>query len=304
MNASLFRELISSVVSPFEELVAYEYLYADPKMTLRKMTAMTTGMGRTPSQALAEESGLLDPKASDEYREVERYLTGKVGLFDLLVNGTPSWPQHLMESERPAPVLYYRGSASHIGKPSVSVVGSRNASAEGLALAGRIADQLAEREYGIVTGLARGIDAAATASAIRCGARTVGVIGTPIDEVYPKENEHLFDGIIEGEGLIISQVPFYRYSRQPFKTKRFYFPERNELMAAISTATVIVEASDTSGTLSQARACQYQGRPLFITRHACDSSVSWPLKWAGRPNVHIVEDGNDIARILEGGSDE
>ena len=300
MKATLFQQLIKSTVSRYEELLAYEYLYAQDGMTLRKITSMTVGMGLTPSQVMEDQAGLLDPKATDLYRDIENYLSGRIGSFDLAINGTASWPEKLADSSRPAPVLYYQGSISLVDRKSVSVVGSRKATREGMRLAETISEQLSERGYVIVTGLARGIDASASSMSLRYRVGSIGVIGTPIGDVYPKENEPIFEGILENEGLIISQVPFYRYHVQPFKTKRFYFPERNELMAAISSATVIVEASDTSGTLSQARACAYQNRPLFITRHALSSQgATWPTKWAGRRNVHIVDDGNDIADFLD-----
>lgn len=300
MNATLFQQLMKSTVSPYEELLAYEYLYAQEGMTLKKITGMTVGMGRTPSQAMDADSGLFDARCSDLYRSVEGYLAGKIGTFDLSVNGTSSWPEKLADSQRPAPVLYYRGSISLVDTPCVSVVGSRKSTRAGLELAEKIAMQLCEREYGVVTGLARGIDAAATRASLMYRVGSIGVIGTPIDEVYPRENENLFDGILENEGLIIGQVPFYRYSVQPFKTRRFYFPERNELMAAVSTSTVIVEASDTSGTLSQARACAYQGRPLFITRHATMSQgATWPAKWLEREGVYLIDDGDDVADVLD-----
>lgn len=80
----------------------------------------------------------------------------------------------------------------------------------------------------------------------------VGVIGTPISESYPKENSELQEEVARCH-LLLSQVPFYRYSKQPFATKKFYFPARNVTMAAFSEATVIVEASDTSGSLAGPR---------------------------------------------------
>lgn len=301
MNATLFQQLMKSTVSPYEELLAYEYLYAQDGMTLRKITSMTVGMGKYPTQVMEEGAGLFDPRKTELYCDIEGYLSGRIGTFDLAINGTPSWPERLSDSQRPAPVLYYQGSISLVDKRSVAVVGSRKATDSGMELASRISMQLSERGYVVVTGLAHGIDSAATKASLRYRVGTIGVIGTPIGEVYPKENERLFDGILENEGLIISQVPFYRYHIQPFKTRRFYFPERNELMAAISGATVIVEASDTSGTLSQARACAFQHRPLFITKHALRSQgATWPSKWIGREGVFLVNDGNDIADLLDG----
>lgn len=301
MNATLFQQLMKSTVSPYEELLAYEYLYAQDGMTLRKITSMTVGMGRTPSQALSDESGIFNPKETDGYQTVEDFVDGKIGSFDLLVNGTPSWPDSLSDSQRPSPILYTRGSISLLDKRSISVVGARKASAGGLRLAEGIARELVESGIVVVTGLATGIDTAATKAALRFGSsKAIGVIGTPIDECYPRENAELVAAMLDEECLIVSQVPLYRYSIQPFKTKRYYFPERNELMAAISDATVIVEASDTSGTLTQARACEHQGRPLFIMRGCYENRLlEWPRKWASKSNVFVVDGASDVIDIME-----
>lgn len=303
MNATLFQQLMKSTVSPYEELLAYEYLYAQDGMTLRKITGMTVGVGRTPSQAMEDMSGLLDYRSDPLFETVSRYIDEKLGLFDLAINGTPSWPESLSDSQRPAPVLYTRGSQSLMGDRSISVVGARKASRDGLDEAASIAEKLVSERIAVVTGLAAGIDTAATTAALKYGAsRAIGVIGTPIDECYPRENSKLVDAMLEEACLIISQVPFYRYSIQPFSTKKYYFPERNELMAAVSDATVIVEASDTSGTLTQARACEHQGRPLFIMKRCYDDpSLSWPRKWAEKNRAYVVDDASEMLEIMDSG---
>lgn len=301
MNATLFQQLMKSTVSPYEELLAYEYLYAQEGMSLKKITGMTVGMGRTPTQALSDSSGLFDPRDTEGYQKVESFVDGKIGSFDLLINGTPSWPDSLSDSQRPSPILYTQGSISLLDRRSVSVVGARKASETGLRLASKIAEDLVKAGIVVVTGLASGIDTAATKAALKFGSsKAIGVIGTPIDECYPRENADLVATMIEEECLIVSQVPFYRYSVQPFKTKRYYFPERNELMAAISDATVIVEASDTSGTLTQARACEHQGRPLFIMRNCYENRfLEWPKKWASKDGVFVVDSASDVLDIMD-----
>lgn len=283
-------------VSPYNEMVAYEYLYSLDKSSLKKMTDMTVHSGLLPTEALAEQFGLFAPEGIDA---IEDYLSEKLGSFSVAVNNTPAWPDKLKHSERPTPLFYYEGNISLMELPSISIVGSRKASEDGLKRAARLAHELAEVGFVIVSGLARGIDTIAMTSAMRNNGRVIGVIGTPIDEYYPKENKPL-QQLVGEKHLLVSQVPFYKYANQPFKTRRYYFPERNELMAAISDATVIVEASDTSGTLTQARACMHQGRPLFILQSCYDNpNIEWPRKWAKRENVHVVSSTEQILEKLK-----
>lgn len=298
MSPELLKSILeSSAVSPYEEMIAYEMLYAAKGTSLKKMADMTVNAGLLPSQAAEKEFGLLD---FDEKAAVEELLASKVeaGGFSVAVNNTPSWPDKLADSERPSPLFYYRGDLGLMDARSVSVVGSRKASQEGKRRAYQLARDLTEKGIAVVSGLAKGIDTEAMKSAMEHGGRLIGVIGTPIDEAYPRENADLQEEIAR-KHLLVSQVPFYKYQKQPFNTRRYYFPERNELMAAISDATVIVEASDTSGTLTQARACQHQRRKLFIMKSCYENdSVDWPKKWAEKDNVYVVGSTGEIVSIL------
>lgn len=231
-------------------------------------------------------------------KKVERFIESKIGGFSIAVNNTPSWPLKLKDSQRPTPLLYYRGNISLVESKSVSVVGSRKASSEGRSRARRIAKELSAAEVTVVTGLARGIDTEATKAAIASGGQTIGVIGTPIDETYPKENALLQEKVAK-DYLLLSQVPFFRYATEPFTAHRVRFPERNELMAAVSDATVIVEASDTSGTLSQARACLQQGRPLFIMRSLLnDPDITWPKRYLEHDEVHVLDNTDQVLEAI------
>ena len=115
----------------------------------------------------------------------------------------------------------------------------------------------------IVSGLARGIDTVAHTAALEMGGRTIAVIGTPLTECYPPENADLQRELMERQ-LVISQVPVYRHSQGNPRSNRHFFPERNITMSALAEGTVIIEAGNTSGTLTQARAALYQKRKLFI----------------------------------------
>ena len=293
---ALMDRIRSSAVSPYSEVLSFELLYSSVGKSLKSISDLTVKQGILPSQAVENELGLFIPEA--EITPIKSLIDSKLGSFSVAINNTPSWPEKLADSARPTPLFYYQGDIGLIEQTSVSIVGSRKASKAGRTRAHQLARDLVKNDIVIVSGLARGIDTAAMTSAIENGGKVIGVIGTPIDEVYPKENAKLQNTVAKNN-LLISQVPFYKYAHQPFKTRRFYFPERNELMAAVSDATVIVEASDTSGTLTQARACQHQGRPLFILRSCLnDDSVVWPKKWIEKENVYPLDSVEDILAVL------
>jgi DNA processing protein len=166
--------------------------------------------------------------------------------------------------------LFVRGDASLLSRPGLSLVGSRGATEPGCQRAEKLARLALENGFTVVSGLARGIDTAAHLGALKAGGKTIAVIGTPIHKFYPKENRKLQERIGE-EGAVISQFGPLR------PTQRLNFPQRNEVMSALTRATVIVEAGETSGALIQARHALRQGRPLFILQNQierCD--LEWP----------------------------
>jgi DNA protecting protein DprA len=184
--------------------------------------------------------------------------------------------------------LYYAGDISLLSHRCVSIVGTREASEDGRARADRLARELAQAGVVVVSGLARGIDAAAHGSAIRNGGRTIAVIGTPLSKASPFENAELQEQIWRDHLLI---TPF----REGATVFRSNFPQRNRVMAAISDATVIVEASDTSGTLHQAAECQRLGRWLFILRSVVDHpNVSWPGRFLAHRKTAVIDRTDEL----------
>ena len=147
-----------------------------------------------------------------------------------------------------------------------------------------------------MSGLASGIDTVAHETAIEEGGRTIAVIGTPLSHVYPKDNAELQREIAR-EFLLISQVPVKRYERQDYRRNRLFFPERNITMSALTEATIIVEAGETSGTLIQARAALNQGRKLYILDNCFRKGLSWPQKFADKGAIRVV-DYDDIRKQL------
>ena len=156
--------------------------------------------------------------------------------------------------------------------------------------------ELVKDNFTIVSGLASGIDTIAHETAFEEGGRTIAVIGTPLSQVYPKDNAELQREIAR-EFLLISQVPVKRYERQDYRRNRLFFPERNITMSALTEATIIVEAGETSGTLIQARAALNQGRKLYILDNCFRKGLSWPQKFADKGAIRVV-DYDDIRKQL------
>jgi DNA processing protein len=161
--------------------------------------------------------------------------------------------------------MFCAGDVALLQTPSVSIVGSRAASKEGLARAKRFAKLLVERGMTVVSGLADGIDTAAHRSAIEGGGRTIAVLGTPLEKTYPAKNRDLQE-LIMREHLAVSQFA------AGTKTGRHSFPTRNRTMALISGATVIIEAAEGSGSLHQAWEAIRLGRQVFLAKSLFDNS--------------------------------
>lgn len=222
-------------------------------------------------------------------------LFGEAGVdrFGVRINHAGDYPEKLRHARHPVEFLYYQGVWELTEMRSVAVVGARKPSAEGVVRAKKLARTLAERGFAVVSGLASGIDTAAHEAALAAGGPTIAVIGTPLSDCYPGKNRELQDRIAR-EHLLISQVPVLRYHQQKPPQNRYFFPERNVTMSALTEATVIVEASDTSGTLTQARAALHQGRKLFILNSCFEiAGLTWPSRFEKQGAVR-VRDFDDL----------
>jgi len=182
-------------------------------------------------------------------------------------------PLNAVERQKAPQWLYVRGDTSLLGLcPRVSIVGTRTPSPEGQKRAVRLARELAARGVVVVSGLARGIDTAAHRAAIEAGGRTVAVLGTSLDVAYPRENAGLQREIGERHLLVSQFSPAH-------PSGRTNFPRRNRTMALLSHATVIVEAGEGSGSLSQGWEALRLGRELCILRSVAeDPSLAWPAE--------------------------
>jgi len=275
-------------------MIAFETLWAQPGMTEKRIAAIFSS-GLTPTQALQEQSGLFP---NDLKMQVESYLGTIRANFSLVLQGDFEYPDCLKLAEFPIPLFYYKGNLDLIYKQSLSVVGTRNCTNEGIQRAERLSKKICEQDFVVVSGLAEGIDTVALKTAMKAGGQVIAVIGTPINEYYPKENNELQNEIATNH-LLISQVPFYRYHHEPFSARRHYFPRRNVTMSAISKGTIIVEASDTSGTLIQARSAIAQQKKLFILNSCFDvEGLEWPKKYLEKGAIR-VKDADDIFTIVK-----
>jgi DNA processing protein len=197
-------------------------------------------------------------------------------------------------SPRHDATVFYAGDLSILDAPTVAIVGTREVSDAGWRRSAQLARDLVKADVCVVSGLAKGVDTAALTSAIANGGRVAAVIGTPLDKAYPAENAELQQEIYRGHLLM---TPF-TVGERVFRSN---FPTRNRVMAAISDATVIIEASDTSGTLHQAAECVRLGRWLFIAKSVVqDRSLSWPAKFLENERTVILETPNDILRRISG----
>jgi DNA processing protein len=188
--------------------------------------------------------------------------------------------------------VYYAGHLELLHRPAVSIVGTREVTDDGRLRARRLARELGEAGVLVVSGLARGVDTAAHLGAVDSGGFTAAVIGTPLDKAYPQENASLQEAIYQ-KFLLLSPFPV---------GERVYpsnFPKRNRVMAALTDATVIVEASDTSGTLHQAAECQRLGRWLFIMKSVAeDQNLAWPRKFVGKEKVAVLASTREILDVI------
>lgn len=209
----------------------------------------------------------------------------------LVKKGDEVYSKLLASTKEAPPYLFLKGNVHLLEEKSVCVVGSRNASEESMKKTERIVKSLVKRNIVVNAGLARGIDTATHTAALANGGRTIAVIGTPINQYYPKENKDL-QIQIEKNGLVVSQFP-------PCNViNRWNFPTRNGVMSGISLATIIMEAGESSGALKQADYALKQGRDVLIPQSAIDNPlIQWPKKYVIK-GAHAFKTLKEALQIL------
>jgi DNA processing protein len=299
MNESLFSpaagraDVADRAISPKRELGAYEALWSEEGAWFKSIANLfREHPGAVPSD-------FVQPLEIEKHARLALDAIRNAGIkhFGVRVHGAGEYPEKLRDAEHPVELLYFQGLWDLVNTRCIAVVGARETSELGLKRTAQLSAHLVADGFTIVSGLARGVDTAAHRAAIAVGGYTIAVLGTPITEYYPAQNRDLQRDIADRH-LVISQVPIVRYANQHFQGRKHFFPERNVTMSALTEATIIVEASDTSGTLVQARHALKQGRKLFIMENCFKRpGLKWPGKFEALGAIRIA-DYSDIRKHL------
>jgi DNA processing protein len=206
------------------------------------------------------------------------------------------YPVNLRTIYNLPPFLFYRGMLRPDDALSVAVVGTRQATVEGLGRADRMARLLVGAGVTVLSGLAHGIDTAAHKACLEVGGRTIAVLGSGIRRIYPADNEALADQIAQ-HGAVVSQF----WPDAP--PTSYTFPRRNVVTSGMSQGTVVIEASATSGAKMQARLAIEHGKQVFLL-HSLVTEREWARRYLQRPRVHEVSDVADIVRLLRSAAEQ
>lgn len=280
-------------ISPILELGAYEALWDQDGASFKTLSEK---FGKEPG---ALPSDFVPRTRAQEYADyvIRRFKEAGVTHYGVRVHSAGEYPEKLRDADHPVELLYYRGYWDLVYSRSVAIVGTRNPTPDGLARTRKLVRHLVGDGFTIVSGLAAGVDTEAHQTALAEGGQTIAVIGTPLSFAYPRTNGALQERIGK-DFLVISQVPVKRWEKQDHRWNRAFFPARNVTMSALTEATIIVEAGETSGTLIQARAALKQGRKLFILENNFDKpSISWPAKFEAMGAIRVRTYG-DVKRHL------
>lgn len=237
-----------------------------------------------------------DPEMSDVGRKLSldlAYIESQSHLYCLLYEDS-LYPRLLREIPRPPPLLFVRGDPTCLSLPQLAIVGSRSPSGGGIENAERFAHYMAERGFAITSGLALGIDAAAHRGALRAGGKTIAVMGTGIDLVYPSRHRQLAQDIIDSGGALVSEFPLGTASHA------CNFPQRNRIISGLSGGTLVVEAAVQSGSLITASYALQHDREVFAIPGSIHNPLARGCHQLIRQGATLVETAQDIVDQLAG----
>ncbi len=233
---------------------------------------------------------IRDGGASDEdLNKVSQWLIDPANHILTFADG--SYPRQLLEITDPPPLLYVKGRVELLNQPGFAIVGSRNATAQGVGNAEAFASTLSNAGLTIVSGLALGVDAAAHRGGLAGAASTIAVIGTGLDVVYPARNRELAHQIA-AQGVLVSEFPL---GTPPVASN---FPRRNRLICGLSRGVLVVEAALSSGSLITARLAADQGRDVFAIPGSIHSPLAKGCHALIKQGAKLVESAQDVLEEL------
>ena len=244
---------------------------------------MVPGIGAKLSQAVSRARDEID--VAEEIEFCRQQGIALVGL------GDEGYPRMLAEIPDPPTILYVHGELKPQDSLAIAIVGSRHATQYGLAQAERLAASLARAGLVIVSGLARGIDAAAHRGALAAGGRTIAVLGSGVAQIYPPEHKSLADEVA-AQGAVVSEAP---PRSQPLSGS---FPQRNRIISGMSLGVIVVEASTHSGALITARHAMEQNREVFAVPGRVDNRMAHGCHRLLRDGAKLVESADDVLEEL------
>lgn len=213
--------------------------------------------------------------------------------IDIILISSPDYPALLREIDTPPALLFVKGNASALNLPQIAIVGSRNHSTAGQENAKAFARHLANSGFTITSGLALGIDATAHLGALETG-KTIAVLGTGVDVIYPRRHQSLYTDIIARDGAIVSEFP----PGTPARAGNF--PQRNRIISGLSLGVLVVEAALQSGSLITARLAMEQGREVFALPGSIHNPSARGCHQLIRQGAALVETADDIINELGG----
>jgi DNA processing protein len=223
-------------------------------------------------------------------KDAERELAGMKALgASFIALGEPAYPHRLAMIDDAPPLLSVRGKAASLALPMVAIVGARNASAAGVRFAERLARELGEAGFAIVSGLARGIDAGAHRASLASG--TIAVLAGGHDQIYPPEHVGLAEAILT-QGALVSEAPL------GYAPRAKDFPRRNRLISGLAAGVVIVEAAKRSGSLITARLALEQGREVFAVPGSQLDPRAEGSNHLLKQGAALVTEASDVITVL------
>ena len=273
--------------------------------------ALTEGLGPTRARKLIEHFGTIEGVFRASLTELEAtgiqavsaqsLGTGKslelaqeeisktrTASAEVVTIDDPNYPARLREIYDPPLLLYVRGALDLLTQPGIAVIGTRHPTPYGIGMAERLACDLARQGLVIFSGMARGIDTAGHRGALAAKGKTVAVLGTGVEVIYPKENSRLADQILASGGAIISEFPMGTFAAPQ------NFPIRNRIISGLSLGVLVVEAAEYSGTRITARCALEQGRDVFAVPGNVTTKNSWGPNTLIKQGAKLVATWEDV----------